>query len=120
MSDSTLKITFSFLLLFALFSARANGADTQSKVWLFDAADNSGELIKITEGDYGVADVYFWAKSKNTWQKSSILSIDINQEYIKVKSADGLVYELYVDWNDDKVVLVDADKNKTAYWHRKS
>jgi hypothetical protein len=118
MRTIALNSTLSCLLLFVVLVGKATHHETQAKVWLYDAADNSGALIKITEGEYGVADVYFWESENGTWKKLKIMSIDINQEYIKVKSTAGIVYELFIDWKDDKIILVDANKKEVAYWHR--
>ena len=103
-----------FLIHVFLFSFSSPEKDIISK---YEAADNSGSEIKIIKGDYGISAIYFFSKNDEKWTPTKILSMDIIQEYIKVQSSISKKnFELYIDWNDHKIIRVDELNNRITYW----
>ena len=95
-------------------------APVQSKiemVKIYVSGDNSNDQIKIIEGDYGIISVHFLRKNDPHWMETEILSIDTIQEYLKVRIKDTKeVFELFVEWNSDKMTSLDSHKRKVIYW----
>jgi len=110
-----IKLSMAFAILLLALNSKA-----QTKTWVYDSANNSGSSIKITEGEYGVSDVFLSLRENSKWNKTKILSIDTSQEYIKVKSDEsGASYQLYIDWNNDKLTMVETGNTETIFWLRK-
>jgi hypothetical protein len=104
------------LFAFVLFSFQESTAGNVT--WtIYNAADNSASKIRIKDEGFGVAEVNLFHTSALSWETTEILSIDIIQEYIKIKSIQTKkIFELFIDWQLGKIVLRDEHKNETAFW----
>ena len=112
-------------LICVLMSFLALGMSNQSLAqtvpWKFDAADNSGLMILITSvGGETVTKIELARKGDAAWTATTLVSSDENQEYFRIKSsADSKIYEIYVYWEEDKLVRIYPDGKELIYWLRK-
>lgn len=105
------------LFAFVMFCSFQNSTDQVVTWTVFNAADNSASKIRIKDEGYGVAEVHLFQTTANGWETTEILSIDIIQEYIQLKSKKtGKIFELFIDWQLGKIVLKDQNKTESAYW----
>ncbi|PHR17135.1 MAG: hypothetical protein COA38_21210 [Fluviicola sp.] len=118
------RIIFTYTLLLIscfLCSSNALEQDNVETVKIYASSNNSKDRIKIIEGEYGISRIYFLRQKDAHWMKTDILSIDTIQEYLKVKLTDtNEIFELFIEWNSDKMTVVDTHKKKVIYWLKKS
>jgi hypothetical protein len=109
----------SILLLLVCSFQYASVRDVKWTV--YEAADNGATIIRIKDEGYGIAAINLFQTTATGWETTEILSIDIIQEYVKVKSVQtGNVFELFIDWELGKIVLIDDKKNEQTYWKVKT
>lgn len=83
---------------------------------IFNAADQGPTSVKINKGKHGVYEVYLRLNKDMDWIPTEILFIDTIQEYVKVKSVqNGKLFELFIDWFNNKLTLVFPDGNKVIH-----
>lgn len=94
----------------------------QTTYYTYDAGDNSGYMVQlVVNSDYDVSKVNIGKKGDANWTSTVIEYSNDNQDYFRVKSSGtGRVYEMSVDWYNDKVVLTLPEGNSITYWLRKS
>ena len=114
------RILFTYTLLLISFCLCSSGSvklDTVETVKMYTAGTNTNDRIKIVEGGYGISEVFFFRSTDTCWVKANILSIDTIQEYLKVELiGTNEIFELFIEWNNDKMTAVDSEKRKVIYW----
>lgn len=113
---------FFFQSILLLLVCSFQYASVRDVKWtVYEAADNGTTIIRIKDEGYGIAAINLFQNTATGWETTEILSIDIIQEYVKVKSLQtGNVFELFIDWELGKIVLVDDKKNEKTYWKVKT
>lgn len=102
-------ILFTFLII-----AFAGKAKTDRII--YKAGDNSGRKILIVKSENGIEDIYYGHHNESLI-RFEILFIDILQEYLKVKLPNSqAVWEIKIDWQNDKVVLKLESGEQVNYW----
>lgn len=119
---SRIIFTYSLLLISCfLCSSNASELDKVETVKIYASGNNTNDRIKIIEGEYGISQIYFFRKNDTHWIHAEILSIDTIQEYLKVRlKGTHEIFELFIEWNSDKMIAIDAHKIKVIYWLKKS
>lgn len=119
---SRIVFTYTFLVLGSfLFASNAIKLDDVETVKIYTAGTNTKDRIKVVEGEYGISNIYFFRKRDTRWMKAHILSIDTIQEYLKVKIiGTDETFELFIEWNNDKMTTIDSKQKKVIYWLTKS
>lgn len=115
-------LTYSLLFIscFLCFSNSVS-QDKIEVIKIYVSGNNSNTRIKITESKYGISDIYFQRKNDTHWMSTDIIDIDTIQEYLKVKLTEtNEVFELFIEWNSDKMTTIDSQKRKVIYWLKKS
>ncbi|MFK7784524.1 MAG: hypothetical protein AB8B56_05405 [Crocinitomicaceae bacterium] len=118
------RIIFTYtLLLIASFLCASNAFEQEKAetVKIYSAGTNTNDRIKIVEGEHGISNIYFFRQKDTAWKNTTILSIDTIQEYLKVKLVGtNETFELFIEWNNDKMTTVDSKQRKVIYWRTKS
>jgi hypothetical protein len=117
------KVFIAGILLFKIvLFCSIQESKNQIVTWtVYKAADNSDSKIRIKDEGYGVAEVHLFQTTASGWENTEIISIDIIQEYIQLKSKKtGKIFELFIDWQLGKIVLKDQNKTESAYWKANS
>lgn len=113
-------LSLTILSSFLLFSFIKDPNKNQT-IKIFLAADNSNNSIKTIEGKYGLSDVFFLSQKDNKWIPAEILSIDTIQEYLKLKiNGSSDILELFIDWTNGKITVVNNNNTKVIYWLKES
>lgn len=80
-----------------------NGNET-NKVW-----------IKESNGD--VVDCQLYTSASNQWNKTTILSVDYDRGYLRIRSnVTNRTYELSVGEDGEKITMVKPEGTKIIYW----
>lgn len=105
-----------FLSSFLFFSFQMDQIKMEREK-VFKPSNNSDNRIKIVEGEFGISEVYFFRNRDKSWVLTDIISIDTIQEYLKVQPLGTKeIFELFVDWDNDKMVVVNNQNDKVIYW----
>jgi len=110
-----------FMLLLLLCGGSVAGfplVSNQAFTWtVYAAADNGPSKIRIKDEGFGIAEIQLLESAEKGWEQTEIVSIDIIQEYVQVKSRlTAKKYELFIDWQLGKIVLVNEAKKECAFW----
>lgn len=111
------RLKFAGALIFFLGLVLINQVSAQTTTWQFDGGDGKGG-IKIIEKSDGISAVYLLL-TDGTWGKATINTIDDYEDTYMRITFNSAVSEIYVYWNDDKLVQIWANGKEKAYWLKK-
>jgi hypothetical protein len=113
--------TFKTAGILLLFLAFTNQAKAQTTTWTFDSAANDGWAARLYSNASGFVTKIQLANAKDNWSDMEIVEANEEQNYFRVKStATGKIYEIYVGWDEDDLIVVFPDTTEKKFWLRKS
>lgn len=108
-----------FMMVMLLFAGKTD-VNAQTTSWVFEAGNNSGDRIRIIEQADGRVTVGIYDKASTNYYLASLEKIDYvssDYTYMRIKSGTtGRMYELDVDWYNDKLTQRTPEGTDIVYW----